>query len=82
MSFLDEAAWAFTLASSQEKSVPEETKEQAVTDSKKAKKAKPVGRQLGKGTRQFLDFLYQNNKFETFDAARNKEISSFITEIL
>jgi hypothetical protein len=61
--------------------VPEESKE-PVSDNKKAKKAKAVGIQLGKGTRQFLDFLYQNNKFETFDAARNKEISSFITEIL
>lgn len=69
------------MASSQEKTVPEETKE-VPDDKKKAKKAKAVGIQLGKGTRQFLDFLYQNSKFETFDAAQNKEVSSFLSEIL
>jgi hypothetical protein len=38
------------LASSQEKNVSEETKE-VPDDKKKAKKAKPVGIQLGRGTR-------------------------------
>jgi hypothetical protein len=54
----------------------------AADDKKKAKKPKASGLQLGKGTRQFLDFLYTNSKFETFDLAKNKELSSVISEIL
>ena len=29
-----------------------------------------------------MDFIYSNNHFENFDAAKNKELSSVITEIL
>jgi hypothetical protein len=29
-----------------------------------------------------LDFLYQNSKFDTFDVAQNKEVSSFLADIL
>jgi hypothetical protein len=47
---LAEAEAAFELAGSQEKSKPEETKEVS-DEKKKVKKAKPVGIQLGKGTR-------------------------------
>lgn len=65
----------------QEKKPEEEVKE-VVADNKKAKKAKAVGLQLGRGTRQFLDFIYSNSHFENFDAAKNKELSSVITEIL
>ena len=43
----------------------------AADDKKKSMKPKASGLQLGRGTRKFMDFLYTNSKFETFDVAKN-----------
>ncbi len=59
--------------------------EEVKDDKKKAKKAKaPTGLQLGKGSRQFLDFLLASNIAESgvIDVAYNKELANVMTEIL
>jgi hypothetical protein len=62
--FIEELKAAYNHAKSYEKEPEEETKEVvAADDKKKAKKPKASGLPLGKGTRQFLDFLYTNSKF-------------------
>ena len=59
--------------------------EEVKDDKKKAKKAKvATGLQLGKGSRQFLDFLLASNIVENgvIDVAYNKELASLMMEIL
>ena len=70
--FIEELKAAYNHASSQEKKPEKEIKEiLAADDKKKSMKPKASGLQLGRGTRQFMDFLYTNSKFETFDVAKN-----------
>jgi len=83
---------AFKIAKSSEPGFGEDSKpveevkgEEAKDEKKKAKKAKvAAGLQLGKGSRQFLDFLLASNITDSgvLDVAYNKELASVLTEIL
>jgi hypothetical protein len=93
MQIISELRTAFELAVSKEpkKEAAEETKEpvpeEQIDNKKKAKKVKaPAGLGLGKGSRQFFDFLIASDllKVDTArcDVAYNKELSSVMSEIL
>lgn len=37
---------------------------------------------MGKGTRSLVEFLKTNSNFDSFDMAKNKELSSVVGDIL
>jgi hypothetical protein len=92
MQIISELNSAFELAVSKEpkketEEIKEPVAEEQIDSKKKAKKVKaPAGLALGKGSRQFFDFLIASELLSAdsarCDVAYNKELTSVMSEIL